>query len=110
MKLRKMTSEEIEHFEKQKLRCNCRSHDGVLRVCDHIIKLLSKAFPKGITTVNSWMEYVSFLPRSIRASHLFAGTDQRTATRLVLLFNTGACCYQDDEQSESKSFGVGRVC
>ena len=49
------------HFEKQKLRCNFRSHDGVLRVCDHIIKLLSKAFPKGITTVNSWMEYVSSL-------------------------------------------------
>jgi superfamily I DNA/RNA helicase len=95
------------HFEKAKLRCNFRSHDGVLRVCDQIIKLLSKAFPKGTTTVNSWMEYVSFLPRSIRASHLFAGTDQRTATQLVLLFNTGACCYQDDEQSKSKSFGVG---
>ena len=95
------------HFEKQKLRCNFRSHDGVLRVCDQIIKLLSKAFPKGTTTVNSWMEYVSFLTRPIRASHLFTGADQRTATRLVLLFDTGACCYQDDEQSESKSFGVG---
>ena len=47
-------------FKKQKLRCNFRSHDGVLRVCDHVIKVLSKAFPKGITTVNSWMEYVRF--------------------------------------------------
>ena len=87
------------HFEKPKLRCNFRSHDGVLRVCDQIIKLLAKAFSKGTTTINSWTEYVSFLTRSIRASHLFAGADQRTATRLVLLFNTGACCYQDDEQS-----------
>ena len=46
------------HFEKQKLRCNFRSHDGVLRVCDQVIKFLSRAFPKGTTTVNSWMEYV----------------------------------------------------
>jgi hypothetical protein len=46
------------HFEKQKLRCNFRSHDGVLRVCDQIIKFLLRAFPKGTATVNSWMEYV----------------------------------------------------
>lgn len=95
------------HFEKPKLRCNFRSHDGVLRVCDQIIKLLSKAFPKGTTTVNSWMEYVSFFTRSIQGSHLFAGADQRAATRLVLPSNIGACRYQDDEQSKSKSFGVG---
>lgn len=49
------------HFEKQKLRCNFRSHDGVLRVCDQVIKFLSRAFPKGTTTVNSWMEYVRFI-------------------------------------------------
>ena len=49
------------HFQKQKLRCNFRSHDGILRVCDQIIKYLSRAFPKGTNTVNSWIEYVRFV-------------------------------------------------
>ena len=55
------------HFEKLKLRCNFRSHDGVLRVCDQILKFLSRAFPKGTTIVNSWMEYVR---RSICSSYM----------------------------------------
>ncbi len=59
------------HFEKKKLRCNFRSHDGVLRVCDQILKFLSKAFPRGTTTVNSWMEYVSCNLNSVNADILY---------------------------------------
>jgi hypothetical protein len=55
---RRLCHQEVK-FVKQKLRCNFRSHSGILRVCDKIIKLITKAFPKGTTTVNSWMEYVS---------------------------------------------------
>jgi hypothetical protein len=86
------------HFEKQKLRCNFRSHDGVLRVCDQIIKFLSRAFPKGTTTVNSWMEYVRCNVQLMYADfHQFAGPDKRTPTRLLPVRNIGACHHSHDE-------------
>jgi hypothetical protein len=96
------------NFEKQKLSCNFRCHDGVLRVCDQIITILSRAFPKGTTTVKSWMEYVrsKFNQEAITIDK-FAGSSQRPSTGLLPMRHAGARPPSHDEQFGSQSPRLG---